>query len=242
MEDLPPAQTVLFDLTPRQILRIANKALPGSYKRKLSGYRYGPGIFKVDYALHGPIPWKDPACLRAATVHIGGTFEEIAKSEQAVWKGEVSGSPFLILAQPGLFDQSRAPDGKQTAWVYCHVPNGSTLDMTASIERQIERFALGFRDQILERHVLNSQDMEQYNSNYVGGDINGGVQDLRQLFTRPVARIVPYSTPDKHIYICSSSTPPGGGVHGMCGFNAAMAVLRKSDPAYARNKAHSFGS
>jgi phytoene dehydrogenase-like protein len=240
MDDLPPAQTVLFDVTPRQVLRIANKSLPENYVRKLSGYRYGPGIFKIDYALSGPIPWRDAACLRAATVHIGGTFEEIAASERAAWKGLVSDSPFLILAQPGLFDPSRAPAGKQTAWVYCHVPNGSTVDMTVRIERQIERFAPGFRDQIMERHVLNTRDMEQYNPNYIGGDINGGVQDLRQLFTRPVARFVPYSTPDEHIYICSSSTPPGGGVHGMCGFNAAMAVLRKLDPVYARAKAHSF--
>jgi phytoene dehydrogenase-like protein len=236
LDDLPPTQTVLLDVTPRQLLRIANKVLPGNYLRRLSDYRYGPGIFKIDYALSGPIPWKDPACLRAATVHIGGTLGEIAASERAVWKGNVSDAPFLILAQQSLFDPSRAPSGQQTAWVYCHVPNGSTRDMITSIERQIERFAPGFRDQILERHVLNSMDMEKYNSNYIGGDINGGVQDIRQLFTRPVARIVPYSTPNKHIYICSSSTPPGGGVHGMCGFHAALAVLRKLPPAYAKDK------
>jgi phytoene dehydrogenase-like protein len=238
MDDLPSAQAVLFDLTPRQILRIASKVLPENYQRKLAGYRYGPGIFKIDYALNGPIPWKDPACLRAATVHIGGTLEQIAASERAVWEGNVSETPFLILAQASLFDPGRAPAGKQTAWVYCHVPNGSTQDMTARIERQVERFAPGFRDQVLQRHVMNTRDMEYYNSNYIGGDINGGVQDIRQLFTRPVARLVPYSTPNENIFICSSSTPPGGGVHGMCGFHAAMAVLRRIDPAFARSKAN----
>jgi phytoene dehydrogenase-like protein len=242
MDDLPPARAVLFDVTPRQILRIANKALPDNYKRRLSGYRYGPGIFKIDYALNGPIPWKDPAVLRSATVHVGGTFGEIAASERAVWKGAVSDNPFLILAQESLFDPSRAPAGKQTAWVYCHVPNGSTLDMTTSIEKQIERFAPRFRDQILERHVMNTRDLEYYNSNYIGGDINGGVQNIRQLFARPVARLVPYSTPNQTIFICSSSTPPGGGVHGMCGFHAAIAVMRRLDPAFARSKANSFVS
>jgi phytoene dehydrogenase-like protein len=240
LDDLPAAQAVLFDVTPRQLLRIAGQSLPKGYNRQLSHYRYGPGLFKIDYALNGPIPWKDPACLRAATVHIGGTFEEIAASERTVWKGEYSEKPFLILAQQSLFDPCRAPQAKHTAWVYCHVPNGSTVDMTNSIEKQIERFAPGFRDQVLARHISTSQDLEHYNPNYIGGDINGGVQDLRQLFTRPVARLVPYSTPNNHIYICSSSTPPGGGVHGMCGYYAAMAVLRKLDPASARSRSHAF--
>jgi phytoene dehydrogenase-like protein len=223
---LPKADVILCDITPRQLLAIAGKRLPQSYKRQLEHYRYGPGVFKIDYALDGPVPWKAPECLRAGTVHVGGTLAEIAASERSVWQGLPPERPFILTAQQSLFDDTRAPDGKQTLWAYCHVPNGSTFDMTDRIEAQIERFAPGFRDLILARHVTNPLALEQYNANYIGGDINGGVQDLRQLFTRPTIRPVPYSTPVKGLYICSSSTPPGGGVHGMCGYFAAQAALR----------------
>jgi phytoene dehydrogenase-like protein len=228
MAELPEAHAILFDLTPRQLLSIAGSRLPSRYRQQLTRYRYGPGVFKLDYALAGPIPWKDPECARAATVHLGGTLEEIVASERGVWQNEPVERPYVLLVQQSLFDPSRAPQGKHTAWAYCHVPHASQLDMTGPIEAQIERFAPGFRDLVLARHSMNTAEMESYNPNYVGGDINGGVQDLRQLFTRPVARWVPYSTPDEHIFICSSSTPPGGGVHGMCGFFAAQAVLKKS--------------
>ena len=226
--DLPKTRVVLFDLTPRQILAIASDQLPERYRRQLESYRYGPGVFKIDYALNGPIPWQAPGVDQAGTVHLGGTLEEIAASERVIWQGEVPDRPFVLLAQQSLFDSSRAPNGKHTAWAYCHVPNGSTADMTARIEAQIERFAPGFKQLILARSTHNAMDMQAYNPNYVGGDINGGIQDLRQLFTRPVARWVPYSTPNKHIYICSSSTPPGGGVHGMCGYHAARAAIRRT--------------
>jgi len=175
--------------------------------------------------LDGPIPWRAAECARSATVHVGGAFEEIVVGERIVWNGGHPEKPFVLLAQSSLFDPTRAPQGKHTVWAYCHVPNGSTFDMSERIEAQIERFAPGFRERILARSVRNTQEMERYNPNYIGGDINGGVQDLRQLFTRPVARVVPYSTPEKTIYLCSSSTPPGGGVHGMCGYHAAQAVL-----------------
>jgi phytoene dehydrogenase-like protein len=228
LSDLPPARVVLFDLTPRQLLEIAGERLPSRYRRKLEGYRYGPGVFKIDYALDGPIPWQAPGVERAGTVHIGGTLEEVAATERAVWRGEIPERPFVLLAQPSLFDPSRAPAGKHTAWAYCHVPHGSTADMTARIEAQIERFAPGFGELVLARSTHNAQEMQVYNPNYIGGDINGGVQDLRQFFARPAARWVPYSTPDKGIYLCSSSTPPGGGVHGMCGYHAARAAMRRS--------------
>jgi phytoene dehydrogenase-like protein len=228
MKDLPAARVVLFDLTPRQLLEVAGERLPERYSHQLEGYRYGPGVFKIDYALDGPIPWQAHGVDQAGTVHIGGTLEEIAAGEQAVWRGEIPERPFVLLAQQSLFDPSRAPAGKHTAWAYCHVPHGSTVDMTARIEAQIERFAPGFGELVLARSRRNAQEMQAYNPNYVGGDINGGVQDLRQFFTRPVARWVPYSTPDKSIYLCSSSTPPGGGVHGMCGYHAAQAALRRS--------------
>ena len=228
IDDLPPHRAVLFDVTPRQLERIADKRLPEGYRRKLRGYRYGPGVFKMDIALDGPIPWRAKECARAGTVHLGGTLDEIAAAEQTVWSGEHPDRPFVLLAQPSLFDSTRAPEGKHTVWAYCHVPNGSTFDMSERIVAQIERFAPGFRDRILARSIRNAIDVENYNPNYVGGDINGGVQDVRQLFTRPVARINPYTTPAKDIYICSSSTPPGGGVHGMCGYFAAQAVLRWS--------------
>lgn len=226
IDALPPARAILCDVTPRQLLRIAGDLLPSGYQRQLQRYRYGPGVFKIDYALDGPIPWKAEACLRAGTVHIGGTFLEIAASERAVEQGEHPEKPYVLLAQQSLFDPIRAPEGKHTVWAYCHVPNGSTFDMSERIESQIERFAPGFRDRILARSTMNSLQVERYNANYVGGDINGGVQDLWQFFTRPTIRLVPYTTPAKNIFICSSSTPPGGGVHGLCGYYAARAALR----------------
>ena len=230
LDQLPPQnaphRAVLLDVTPRQLDRIAGDRLPPSYRRKLQGFRYGPGVFKMDFALDGPIPWKAQECAQAATVHVGGTLEEIAMSERAVGRDQHPERPFVLVAQSSLFDATRAPEGQHTVWAYCHVPNGSTIDMSERIEAQIERFAPGFRDRILARATRTSIEMERYNSNYIGGDINGGVQDWRQLFTRPVARINPYTTPAKDIFLCSSSTPPGGGVHGMCGYFAANAVLQ----------------
>ena len=226
LDDLQPARAILCEVTPRQLVRIAGERLPSGYRRRLEGYRYGPGVFKVDWALDGPIPWKASECSRAGTVHLGGSLAEIAASESQVWKGKLPKSPFVLVAQQSLFDSTRAPDGKHTAWAYCHVPNGSKFDMTERIEAQIERFAPGFRDRVLAKSVMSPQLLQDYNANYVGGDINGGVQDLRQLFARPALRLVPYSTPVKGLYICSASTPPGGGVHGMCGYFAAKAALR----------------
>ena len=225
LDDLPPAEHVLCDVTPRQLLRMSGDRFPATYQRQLERFRYGPGVFKLDLALDGPIPWKAPECLRAGTVHVGGTMPEIASAERAVWRGVHPEQPHVLVAQQSLFDATRAPEGKQTVWAYCHVPNGSTLDMTERIEAQIERFAPGFRDRILARHARSAAEMEAYNPNYVGGDINGGVQDLWQLFTRPTVQPVPYATPDKHVFLCSSSTPPGGAVHGMCGYHAAQAAL-----------------
>jgi phytoene dehydrogenase-like protein len=226
LDDLPPARAVLCDVTPRQLLQLAGPRLHAGYRRQLARYRYGPGAFKVDWALSEPIPWTAPACKCAATVHLGGTLAEIATSEDAAWYGRLTDRPFVLVAQQSLFDPTRAPAGKHVAWAYCHVPHGSTVDMTEPIERQIERFAPGFRDRILARSILPPAGLERYNPNYIGGDINGGVQDLRQLFTRPVMRLVPYATPTQGLYLCSSSTPPGGGVHGMCGYFAARAALR----------------
>jgi len=223
VEELDDAGVVLFDLTPRQIVAIAGHRLPDRYRRALERYRYGPGVFKLDWALDGPIPWTAPECRGAGTVHLGGTFEEIAASE----RGDGGQRPYVLLSQPTVCDPSRAPAGKHVGWAYCHVPAGSTEDMTAAIEGQVERFAPGFRERILARASLNAAEMEAYNPNYVGGDINGGLMDLRQLFTRPVARPVPYTTPDERLFICSSATPPGGGVHGMCGYFAAKAALRR---------------
>ncbi len=234
MEDVPRSRAVLFDVTPRQLVAIAGDKLPAPYRRKLSGYRYGPGVFKVDYALDGPAPWQAGACRRAGTVHLGGTLDEIAASESAIWRGEHPERPYVIFVQQTPFDPTRAPAGKHTAWAYCHVPHGSTEDMTGRIEAQIERFAPGFRDRILARATHNAAEMQAYNPNYVGGDINGGVQDLRQLFTRPVARLDPYATPVEGVYICSSATPPGGGVHGMCGYFAAQSALRGSSVSGCR--------
>jgi phytoene dehydrogenase-like protein len=228
MDDLPPARAVLFDLTPRQLLRIAGDRLSGRYRRQLERYRYGPGVFKVDWALDGPVPWAAEQCGRAGTVHLGGTLAEVAASEAAATRGQHAERPYVIVAQQSLFDRSRTPEGKQTLWAYCHVPSGSTFDMTERIEAQVERFAPGFRDLVLERSTMGPAEVELHNANYVGGDIGGGVQDLRQLFTRPAPRLNPYTTPDGQIYICSSSTPPGGGVHGMCGYFAARAALRRT--------------
>ena len=228
LDDLPPARAFLLDVTPAQVVRIAGQRLPRGYQRKLTRYRYGPAAFKVDFALDGPIPWKAEACGRAGTVHVGGTLAEIAKGERAVAKGEHPERPYVLVAQQSLFDPTRAPEGKHTVWAYCHIPNGSTVDMTDRIEAQIERFAPGFRSRILARHSRNSVEMEHYNANYVGGDINSGIQDLAQLWTRPVARLSPYTTPVDGLYLCSSSTPPGGGVHGMCGYHAARAALSRS--------------
>jgi phytoene dehydrogenase-like protein len=225
VDDLPAARTYLLDLTPAQVLKVAGSRLPDGYRRQLSGYRYGPGVFKMDWALSGPIPWRAAECLRSVTVHLGGTLEEIAASERAVWNGQVSERPFVLLSQPSLFDPSRAPTGQHTVWAYCHVPNGSTLNMRERIEAQIERFAPGFGSLILGSSELDPAALEASNANYVGGDIIGGVQDWRQFYTRPVARIVPYSTPARGVYICSASTPPGAGVHGMCGYYAARAAL-----------------
>jgi phytoene dehydrogenase-like protein len=226
LDELPPSAAVLLDLSPRGIARVAGSRLPDRYLKRLGRFRYGPGIFKIDWALDGPVPWSAPECKRAATVHLGATLDEIVASEEAVARGEVPQRPFVLLAQQSLFDPSRAPEGKHTLWGYCHVPSGSDIDMTETIERQIERFAPGFRDLVLERHVMGPDALERYNPNYVGGDINGGLQDLRQLVARPVFRLVPYKTPARGVYICSSSTPPGGGVHGMCGYLAARAALR----------------
>jgi phytoene dehydrogenase-like protein len=227
LEQLPPAKAVLLDLTPKQILDIVKNKFPAGYRRQLDKYRYGPGVFKIDWALSDPVPFKAPGCSRAATVHIGGGYGEIMESEGRVWQGKVPEKPFVIMVQPSLFDAGRAPEGRHTAWAYCHTPPGWDGDLTESVENQIERFAPGFRDCIFARHILTAREMERYNANYVGGDINGGMQDLRQLFTRPALRLDPYTTPAADIFLCSSSTPPGGGVHGMCGFHAAQTVLTR---------------
>jgi len=226
LNELPRAKVVLCDVAPRQLLDLAGEKLPADYRHALRRFRYGPGVFKVDYALDGPVPWRAEACRRAGTVHLGGTLEEIAHAEREVYRGRHPRRPYVLVAQQSLFDPTRAPEGKHTLWTYCHVPNGSTLDVTGAIEGQLERFAPGFRARVLRRSVRGPADFERYNPNYVGGDINGGTQDLAQLFTRPVLHPNPYKTPLQGVYLCSSSTPPGGGVHGMCGFHAARAALR----------------
>jgi phytoene dehydrogenase-like protein len=226
MGDLPQARGVLFDLTPRQVIEIAGDELPARYRHKLAKFRYGPGVFKIDWALDGPIPWKNKECAGAATVHVGGTIEEVAESERTMSKGEHAERPFVLVAQQSLFDDTRAPAGKHTGWAYCHVPHGSTVDMTDRIERQMERFAPDFRDLILARHTYNTREIESHNPNMIGGDIGGGANDLRQFIARPLARFDPYSTPNEKIFLCSSSTPPGGGVHGMCGYWAAQSALK----------------
>jgi phytoene dehydrogenase-like protein len=227
LADLPSARVVLLDTSPAQLADIGGSALPAGYVRRLRRYRYGPGIFKLDWALDGPIPWRDPRCLEASTVHLGGTLAEIAAAEAAVWRGEHPERPFVIVIQQSQFDPSRAPAGKHTGYAYCHVPARSSVDLTEVVEGQIERFAPGFRDRILARHVLRTADLERENPNYVGGAITGGVADLLQFFARPVARLDPYSTPNPRLFICSASTPPGGGVHGMCGYFAARSALRR---------------
>lgn len=224
-KQLPNNDLTLCDLTPRQLLAVAGPRLSESYKRKLSAFRYGPAAFKVDYALSEPIPWKAPECLRAATVHLGGSFDEIAASEAAMRNGEHSERPFILLVQPSLFDSSRAPAGKHTAWAYCHVPNGSKFNMLERIENQIERFAPGFRDCVLARRMFAPSNLEEMDANLVGGDISGGVMTIQQILFRPTWHS--YATSDPRIYICSSSTPPGGGVHGMCGYHAAKLALKR---------------
>lgn len=229
LDDLPSTTVTLLDLTPKQIVKIIGQHLPDSFRRKLEGYRYGPGVFKMDWALSGPVPWTAAECQRAGTLHLGGTMVEIAHAERAVWQGSHPDRPFVVFSQPSLFDPSRAPSGLHTAWAYCHVPNGSGFDMTDRIESQVERFAPGFRGRVLKRNSRSAVALEQYNPNYVGGDINGGVQDIGQLLSRPAQVLNPYSIPSSNIFICSSSTPPGGGVHGMCGYWAAQAALRRLD-------------
>ncbi len=226
VDEVPKARAVLFDVAPRQLLDIAGEHFTERYRNALKRYRYGPGVFKVDFALDGPVPWKAGECSRAGTVHLGGTLDQVSAGEAAVGRGEHPERPFVLLAQQSLFDPTRAPEGKHTVWAYCHVPNGSTLDMTGRIEDQIERFAPGFKERILAKSLMSTADLERWNTNLVGGDINGGYMDLRQLFTRPMPRLNPYSTPASGLYICSSSTPPGGGVHGMCGYLAARAALK----------------
>jgi phytoene dehydrogenase-like protein len=223
IDELPAARAILCDVTPRQLLRIAGARLPQGFRRKLERYRYGPGVCKVDWALDAPIPWKADACRRAGTVHVGGTLDEIAASERAPWSGAHAERPFVLLAQPTLFDTTRAPQGQHIAWAYCHVPAGSRVNMADRIERQIERFAPGFGRTILKRSVMLTADLEARNPNLVEGDINGGSADLGQFFMRPTWRL--YRTPSRGLYLCSASTPPGGGVHGLCGHLAARAAL-----------------
>ncbi len=225
--DLPEARAYLFDTSPDLLANNFADVLPAGYVARLKKFRYGPGVFKLDYALKAPIPWQNADCLKASTVHLGGSFEEIAAAEAAVWKGEHPPKPYVLLTQQSQFDKTRAPKGRHTLWAYAHVPHNSTFAMSEIIENQIERFAPGFKKLILQRHSMNCRDFHDYNANYVGGAITGGVNDLWQFLTRPVARLNPYSTPNEKIFLCSASTPPGGGVHGMCGYNAANAVLQK---------------
>jgi len=227
LSELPASRVVLFDTSPAQLIEIAGDALPMGYRRRLGRYRYGPGVFKLDWALDGPIPWRDTACNEASTVHVGGTLEEICASERDMYQGRHSDRPFLILCQQSEIDPTRAPHGKHTGYAYCHVPAGSTVDQTDAIERQVERFAPGFRERILARHRMGAMDFEHYNANYRGGAITGGVADAFQLWTRPVARLDPYATPNPRLFLCSAATPPGGGVHGMCGWWAARSALRR---------------
>jgi phytoene dehydrogenase-like protein len=225
VDSLPRADLVLADVVPRELLRIAGGRLPERYTRRLRSYRHGPGAFKVDWALDGPIPWRAAECRRAGTVHLGGSLDEISSSEWGAWRGRPVERPFVLLAQTSLFDPTRAPAGKHTGWAYCHVPNGSPAEMTERIESQVERFAPGFRDLILARHTMGPAELEAHNRNLVGGDLNAGAMDLGQLLFRPVPRLVPYRTPIDGVYLCSSATPPGGGVHGMCGYSAARVAL-----------------
>ena len=234
LSQLPSSRAVLFDTSPRRLLEIAGHRFSPLYRRQLSRFRYGPGVFKIDWALDGPIPFSNEQCRQAGTVHLGGTLEEIAFSEQEAWNGRHVDNPFTLLAQQSLFDPTRAPQGKHTAYAYCHVPNGSTLDCTAVIERQIEKFAPGFKDRILARHTMDTAALETYNANYIGGDVIGGAVDIRQLFTRPALRSSPYRTSARGLYLCSASTPPGGGVHGLCGYHAARRALKDLFPGHAK--------
>ena len=226
LDQLPPSRAVFCDVAPANLLRMAGERFPAPFRRALARYRHGPGVFKVDWALRGAIPWQAPACARAGTVHLGGTLEEIAAAERAPWAGACSARPYVLLTQPSLFDSTRAPSGMHTAWAYCHVPNGSTVEMTDRIEATVERFAPGFRALILGRRSSSPLEMERHNANLIGGDITGGVSGIRQLFTRPTVSFTPYRTPVKGLYLCSASTPPGPGVHGMCGYHAAQTALR----------------
>ena len=227
LDEVGPARAYLFDVTPRQMLSIAGPRLGGRYRRRLERYRYGPGVFKLDWALSEPVPWTSDVCRKAGTVHLGPTLEAIAASESATHETRHPNEPFVLLSQPSVCDPARAPEDKHVLWGYCHVPNGSDIDMTQAIEAQIERFAPGFRDVVLERHAHSATGMHRYNANYIGGDIQGGMLSIGQLFTRPALRSSPYTTPTDDIFICSSSTPPGGGVHGMCGYFAARAAIKR---------------
>jgi phytoene dehydrogenase-like protein len=226
LEDMPQAAYYFFDVTPRQLLDIKGLGLSENYRQRLAGFRYGPGVYKMDWALKEPIPWKAGICRKAGTIHLGNSYEEVADSVCCANKGEISKTPYVMLTQQSLFDPSRSPEGRHTAWGYCHVPHGSKADMADSIEKKIESYAPGFQEVILARNTMSATVMEQYNPNYVGGDINGGVQDIFQLYTRPVVSLNPYRTSQHNIFICSSSTPPGGGVHGLCGYYAARDLIK----------------
>jgi phytoene dehydrogenase-like protein len=227
LAELPSARAYVFDTSPSIMTRVAGKALPQGYQRRLSRFKHGPGVFKVDYALSQPVPWLNADCRRAGTVHVGGTLEQISRSEAAAYDGEHAQQPFVLVSQPSVCDSSRAPTGQAVLWAYCHTPAGSTQDMQEAIIRQIEHYAPGFRDTILASHSMNCVQMEAYNANYIGGDIVGGMASWSQLMTRPVVSLDPYATPHTKIFLCSASTPPAGGVHGMCGWNAAQSVLKK---------------
>ena len=227
IDEVRSAKIVMLDLSPPQIARLAKDRLPAKYRQALERYRFGAAAFKLDWALDGPVPWSAPECARSATVHLGGTLEEVTASEAAPARGEVHPRPFVLFVQPSLFDSTRAPAGKHTAWAYCHAPNGCTLNLTDHIERQVERFAPGFRERILARSILTPADLQRRNANLIGGDISGGMMDLRQVFARPILSLTPYRTPLRGVYICSASTPPGGGVHGMSGRHAAQAALER---------------
>jgi phytoene dehydrogenase-like protein len=230
LDDLPKSRAVLLDVPPSQFVRLASNKLPARYRRRLENFRHAPGIFKIDYALSGPIPWQADACRRSGTIHLGGTLAEIAHAERQVACGELPERPFVLVAQQSLFDETRAPRGQHTLWAYCHVPFNCNIDMSARMEAQIERFAPGFRDCILARHALDAVDLEKSNGNLIGGDISGGATDFAQLIARPILSPTPYRTPLRGVYLCSASTPPGGGVHGMCGYHAARAALKEALP------------
>lgn len=228
LRELPRSRAVLFDVTPLQILGIAGGRLPARYRRQLERYRYGPGAYKIDWALSGPVPWRNARSTESAVLHLAGGYDDVLASERAPWDGVDAARPFVLFVQPTLFDASRAPDGGHVAWAYCHVPNASTTDMTAAVEAQVERFAPGFRDLILRRSVMKPADLQAHNHNLIGGDINAGAQNMMQLFFRPVRRWNPYEIPGGDMYICSASSPPGGAVHGMCGYHAANAALKRT--------------